>query len=248
MTVSTTRTGSRQHSPSPDLIRAARVTGLLYLGLAVTALLGSLWIRNELFVADDPGATLSNLVEHDLLARLGIALDMGAVLAQTLTALWFYRLFRSIDSFAAGSIAAFGMVNAVVMMAAATLLATALDVGGDASLAEVSDRAGTAQVLIVASDHLPGIGAMFFGLWLIPMGWLVLRSGWLPRPLGHVLMIGGAGYVVSAFARYLFPDADLAALLLTVPATIGEFWILGYLIIWGVRDRGPTPDSLIAEP
>jgi hypothetical protein len=84
---------------------------------------------------------------------------------------------------------------------------------------------------------------MFFGLWLIPMGWLVLRSRWLPRPLGWILIAGGVSYLVSAFVTYLFPDADLVAGLLTVPATIGEFWILGYLIVFGVRDHAAAPGS-----
>lgn len=79
------------------------------------------------------------------------------------------------------------------------------------------------------------MGEIFFGLWLIPMGWLVLRSGWLPRLLGRILIVGGVGYVLSAFATYSFPDAGVIASLLSLPATIGELWIVGYLIIWGLR-------------
>ena len=78
---------------------------------------------------------------------------------------------------------------------------------------------------------------MFFGLWLIPMGWLVVRSRWLPRLLGQLLMVGGVGYVLSTFVSYVFADADLVAGLLTVPATIGELWIVGYLILFGVREH-----------
>jgi len=82
---------------------------------------------------------------------------------------------------------------------------------------------------------------MFFGLWLIPMGWLVVRSNWLLLPLGWILIAGGAGYLVSAFVSYAFPNADLAAQLLTVSATIGEIWITGYLVILGIRDHA-RPD------
>ena len=228
-------TDDRPEAVAPELIRTARTTGLLYLGLAITGLLGFLLIRNQLFVADDPQATLANLVQHGSLARLGIVMELGVVLTQTLVALSFYRLFRSVDSFAAGSLAAFGLVNAVAILASAAAIATALDVSTDASLAVTGSAATTAQLMYVLSGHLWMVGGLFFGLWLIPMGRLVLRSGWLPRPLGWILIVGGVGYVLSAFINYVITDADTLVTVMAVPASIGEFWILGYLIVRGVR-------------
>lgn len=225
---------------SEDLTGTARTTGLLYLGLAVTGVLGYQIVRGQLYVPDDPSATLSNLVEHTSMARLGIVLELSIVLTQALAAVWFYRLFRSVDSFAAGLIAAFGMVNAVAIMGSAAVLATALDVADDKSLGVSGGAAATAQLQYVISGHLWGVGGLFFGLWLIPMGWLAVRSRWLPRLLGDLLMVGGVGYVLSTFISYIFADADLIAGLLTVPATIGELWIVGYLILFGVRAH-PRP-------
>jgi hypothetical protein len=167
-------------------------------------------------------------------------------LTQALAAVWFYRLFRSVDSFAAGLIAVFGMVNAVAILGSAAVLATALDVADDSSLAVPGGAAATVQLLYVVSGHLWGVGGLFFGLWLVPMGWLVVRSGWLPRVLGQLLMVGGLGYVLSTFVTYVFANADLAAGLLTVPATIGELWIVGYLIVFGVREH-PRPDQETAR-
>ena len=235
MTINATHTGSLPEAVSPDLIRTARTTGLLYLGLALTGLLGFLLIRNQLFVADDPQATLANLTEHQSLARLGIALELGVVLTQALVALWFYKLFRSVSSFAAGSVAAFGMVNAAAILTSAAFLATALDVSNDASLAVDGGAAATTQLLYVVSGHLWAVGGIFFGLWLIPMGWLARRSGWMPSLLGWLLMIGGVGYVVNAFLLYLLPDPGVVVDLMTVPATLGELWMVGYLCVRGVR-------------
>jgi hypothetical protein len=247
MTTTNARPDSTSDVIGPGLTRTARTTGLLYLGLAITGILGSLVVRGQLFVADDPQSTLSNLVDHATLARLGIVLELGIVVTQALAALWFYRLFRSVDTFAAGSLAVFGMVNAVAILGSAALLATAREVANDSSLAAAGSTAATVQLLYVVSGHLWGVAGLFFGLWLIPMGWLVARSRWLPLWLGRVLLVGGAGYMCSALVSYLFPDADLVAGLLTVPATIGEFWIIGYLIIFGVRDhrveRGRKPST-----
>jgi Domain of unknown function (DUF4386) len=234
MTVTAT-TSSRLETSTQSMVRTARTTGLLYLGLAITGLLGYMVIRNQLFVAGHPESTLANLTQHESLARLGIVLEMGVVITQALVALWFYRLFKSVNSFAAGSIAAFGLVNAVAILSSAALLATALDVSQDASLTVSGGAATTSQLLYVVSGHLWIIGGIFFGLWLIPMGWLARRSGWMPSLLGWILMIGGVGYVANALLSYLLPNAGPALDLLTLPATIGELWMVGYLCLRGVR-------------
>ncbi|MCA2230027.1 DUF4386 domain-containing protein [Nonomuraea aurantiaca] len=222
------------------LIRTARTTGLFYLGLAVTGALGFLLIRPRLFTAGDPGATLAHLVDHESLARAGVALELLIVVTQALTAAWFYRLFRTAHPLAAGGIAAFGLVNAVAVLSSAALLATAIQV----ALAPIGDAAVVVQVLYLVSGNLWGVGAVFFGLWLIPMGSCVLRSGWMPRPLGWILIGGGIGYLLSAFIGYLAPDAQGIADALTVPATVGELWMAGYLLIRGVRrhalDQAPS--------
>lgn len=213
------------------LSRTARMTGLFYLANAITGVLGFLIVRPQLFAADDALATLGNLVTHESLARAGVALELDMVVTQTLAAVWFYRLFRTADSAAASGIAAFGLVNAMLGLVSAALLATALDVSVD----PVGDAAANVQVLYLVSDNLWGVGALFFGLWLIPMGWCVLRSGWMPRVLGWLLVGGGVGYVLSAFIRYLAPDAHAVAEALAYPASVGEFWMVGYLLIRGVR-------------
>lgn len=247
MSITNTRPGSTSEVIVADLTGTARTTGLWYLGLAVTGALGFQLVRGQLYVAGDPAGTLSNLVAHTSMARLGIVLELGIVLTQALAAVWFYRLFRSVDSFAAGLVAVFGMVNAAVILVSAALLATALDVADDKSLAVSGGAAATVQLLYVFSGHLWGVGGLFFGLWLIPMGWLVVRSGWLPRSLGLLLMVGGVGYVLSTFVSYIFAAADLLAGLLIVPATIGELWIVGYLVIFGVRPHPARPPEDTAD-
>jgi hypothetical protein len=216
------------------------MTGVFYLGLAITGGLGFLLIRPRLFTAGDPGATLANLVQHESLARVGVALELGIVATQALTAVWFYRLFRAADAVTAGTITAFGLVNAVAILGSAALLATAVDVAHE----PVGDAAATVQTLYLVSGNLWGVGALFFGLWLIPMGSCVLTSRLMPRPLGWVLIVGGLGYVASGFLGYLVPGARTVADLLTVPASIGEFWMIGYALIRGVRRTTlsePTP-------
>ncbi|MEV4508620.1 DUF4386 domain-containing protein [Dactylosporangium sp. NPDC049525] len=227
------------------LVRTARITGLLYLGLAVAGGLGFLLVRSRLFVDGDPAATLANLVEHESLARVGVALELLTVITQALAAVWFYRLFRTVDQVAAGSIAAFGLINAVVILVSAALLGTAVDVAAD----PFGDAAAGAQLLYLVNGALWSVGGIFFGLWLMPMGWCVLRSGWMPRVLGWILIAGGVGYVLGTFVTYLAPGLAGVADVFVFPATVGELWMVGYLLARGVRRHAleAAPSAVAAE-
>jgi hypothetical protein len=218
-------------------VRTARITGLWYLGLAITGLCGFLLIRSHLYAAHDPQQTLAQLREQVWLARAGIAFELGVVITQALTAVWFFRLFRSVDVVAAGALAAFGLVNATAILMSATMIAGAFEVALDPGRVAGIDPAGVAQLFYIVSGQLWSIGAVFFGLWLVPMGTLVLRSGWMPRLLGWVLVAGGVGYVLSAFMG-LVPGLSTAAMVVTLPASIGEFWMIGYLLVRGTRGTG----------
>ncbi|MBW6433653.1 DUF4386 domain-containing protein [Actinoplanes hulinensis] len=197
--------------------RTARTTGALYLGLAISGMIGFLLLRPRL----DDGAAVAG---HPTLTHLVVLFELLIVLSQALTAAWIYRLFRTADPVSAAGVAAFGLANAVVILISAAMLGAAATTGP-----------ATTKTLFLISSNLWWAGAIFFGLWLVPMGTAVLNTGWMPRALGWVLIAGGAGYVLSALVKAVAPDAAAAADLLTVPASIGEFWIIGYLLIIGTR-------------
>lgn len=212
--------------------RTARTTGLLYLAMALAGMPAFLVIRPMLYDPDSPAATLANLVGNETLARTGIALELALVIFQALTALWFFRLFRRVDAVTAGTLAVFGMTNAIAILGSAAALGTALDA------ALTGDEAGV-QLMYLLSGNLWGVGAVFFGLWLIPMGQLALRAG-MPRLLGWLLIAGGVGYVASALLGYLAPQTGAVDAILVAPATIAEFWTIGLLLWIGLRrERSP---------
>jgi hypothetical protein len=214
-----------------ELVRTARITGLFYLGICVTAIFGYFIIRGQVFDPGDAAATLSHLAEQETLARLGIVMELGTGTLMALLALWFYRLFRSVDGFLAVAVMVLGELNAVALLGSTAFLGTALEVALDPSLA---GAAATAQLMYVVSANFWHIGTVSSGLWLIPMGLLVLRSGWMPRAMGWLLNIGGVGYVLYACTLTLAPDAAPLASVLTWPS-VSEFWMAGYLLVKGVR-------------
>lgn len=219
-----------------DTIRTARAAGAWYLGLAITGVLGFLVLRPQLIDAADPAATLANLTEHATQAHLLVMLEMAVVITQALAAVFFYKLFRPLNPTAAYATATFGLVNSVAIMASGAFMATANAVAADSSLAPGGDAAGTVGLLFELSASSWGMGNLFFGLWLIPMGWVAIKTSRFPRLLGWILVASGVGYVLSGLLAYGLTDAPSWLVAgLAFPATIGEFWMVGYLLIKGIR-------------
>ncbi len=119
--------------------------------------------------------------------------------------------------------------------------ATAVPVSGDAGLAPGGDAAATVQLLFQLSADAWGVGALCFGLWLIPMDHVAASSGRMPGALGGILIVGGVGYILSAFVDHGLTEAPTWLVEgLTIPVSVGAFWMIGYLLSVGIR---PAPDT-----
>lgn len=217
------------------LARTARLTGTAYLGLAVTGMLGFLLIRPQVFVAGD--GALDALAADLPLARIGLLLELAIVVAQVFTAIGFFALFRSVNVITAATLSTLGLMNAVAILGSAASLATAIQITDSAA----AEGVGQVALLVSLSEGFWAAGVIFFGAWLIPMGMLVLQSGYAWRWIGWALIIGGIGYMASIVLGTLAPDAGAIVDLLTIPATIGEFSILLSLLIRGVPSRAAAP-------
>lgn len=239
MTVSLTPEATLGGDGQAARVRMARIVGLAYLGLALTGALGNMVIRGKLYAAGDAARTVENLVNREGLARFGVAVDLAAVIAQALAAWFFFALFRRVHSTTAAAVAGFGLVGAAAMLVGVAFSATALEVAVDRSTVAAS----TPELLYHLQDSAWQVAGLFFGLWLIPIGLLVLRSGWMPPPLGWLLVAGGAGYVLNPFASYLLPNASALADVLLIPSTVGEIWMIVYLLVKGCR-----PAAVVEPP
>ena len=82
---------------------------------------------------------------------------------------------------------------------------------------------------------------IFWGLWLFPFGICVMRSGFIPRFLGILLMIAGGGYVLDAFAELAFPQFVALTTRLTTFTNFCEVPIIFWLLIWGAKPQRVSP-------
>jgi hypothetical protein len=217
-----------------ELVSTARKTGGWYLVLALAGVVGFLVVHPQIYVSGDLAITVANLREHETLARLRLLLEFAIVISQALAAVYFFKLFKDINHFASWALAAWGMMNAGAIMISAIAMAGAINVAN--ITLEMSDKLIMIQIFNQFIKNSWSVGSLFFGLWLIPMGYIVVSSQRMPVWLGRILLIGGAGYIASAFLYYAglsFSWIDM----LTIPATIGEFWMIGYLLVFGIRPQ-----------
>ena len=96
-----------------------------------------------------------------------------------------------------------------------------------------------AQVMLLLKSYNNGIGIVqiFWGLWLFPFGYLVFKSGFLPKFLGILLMIGCFGYLLKFFGHSLFPNFEIP-FFVTLPGSIGEIGTCLWLLIMGAKENG----------
>ncbi|MBS0486956.1 MAG: DUF4386 domain-containing protein [Proteobacteria bacterium] len=218
----------------------ARLAGALYLVVVVTGLFSLVYVPSRITVSGDVQATIGNIVAHNSLFRAGIAAFLIKQLAFLLLPLALFKLLRPVHQ---------SMAIIMVALAAASVpialvsLANRLDVL-DILVGTYSQAFSQSQLQAQATLSLNAYGngllvtTLFWGLWLLPFGYLVIRSGFLPKILGALLVLGGLGYVTQVFWEILVPATRFPDFLL-FPAAVGEIGICLWLLVAGVRKRQP---------
>ncbi|MCK0177802.1 DUF4386 domain-containing protein [Flavobacteriaceae bacterium S0862] len=216
-----------------QLINTARTTGVWYLMMAISGILGFMVFHSQIFVSGNPEQTLTNLIELESTARIRLLLEFAIVISQALTAVWFFKLFKENYEWEAWTLGIWGMVNALVIMISAISIASAIGIA-NSDISGMKEKVVLIQVFQNIISNAWGIGGLFFGLWLFPMGYIVIKSKRMPIWLGRVIILGGIGYLINTVISYTEIDFSLNRFLI-IPATIGEFWMIGYLLIFGIK-------------
>jgi len=215
-----------------DLVTTARTAGIWYLAMAISGILGFLIFHPQVYDSEDAQKTLTNLINLESLARTRLLFEFAIIVSQALTAVWFYRLFRNINEWAAWSVGIWGMINSVAIMISAISMGSAIEIASSSQTVEA--KLILIELLSSLITNAWGVGGLFFGLWLIPLGYIITSTKRMPIWLGRTLIAGGIGYLISTTINYIGIESPLLGYL-TVPATIGEFWMIGYLLIFGIR-------------
>ena len=219
----------------------ARVAGVLYLLLALTAPLGLLYVPGKVIVLGNATATAANIRASEGLLRGGIASELIHQIIAVFLVLALYRLFKRVDEALARQVVVLGALVSVPIVFVNVLneLAT-LTLVSDADFLSVFEQPQLdALAYLFMRLHGDGItvASVFWGLWLFPFGMLVIRSGFIPRVFGVLLIIAGVAYLASAFATLVLPRYEHFVSKVAGPLEIAEVPIIFWLLIWGAKTR-----------
>jgi hypothetical protein len=223
----------------PRLRQAAIITVIGYL-MSWGVPFASFFILPKLFVADDSAKTFQNIVTNQGLFVAAIFAFLINFIGDVVAAWGLYLLLRRVNSSISMFIAWFRVVFATLGLAAVLNLVTAHRlVAKSAALTAIGQNQLDAQVHVAigAFNSQFAFSLIVFGIYLILLGWLVYRSGYVPKWLGIILAINGVGWIIIEVAPYLLPGINLGFLWV---ATFGELILLVWLIGWGARLTEPT--------
>jgi hypothetical protein len=220
-----------------SLKRTARVAGLWYVGFTLGGFY-LLYVPSQTIVGNDAAATAARVLSRETLFRWGMLTEaLGAVIFIGLS-LALYRLFEEVDRHRARQLVALVLVSSALGLAAVVFNAAALLVfRGDAlGTLDPHTRQAIGMLLIQMHGQANGINQMFWGLWLLPFGWLVVRCGFLPRWLGYWLLLDGVGWVAAGVAWFLAPQYSDALFRYLQPAFMAELAAMLWLLIVGAKE------------
>ena len=209
----------------------------------MTAPFSLIYVPNKLIVHGDATATANNVLAHETLFRFAILDDLISAVIFIFAVMALYRLLSGVNTTHASHMVALALVSAAVgfMNVLNNIAALTLFRGAD-FLAVFDKPQREALGMLFLRLHGQGnvINEIFWGLWLFPLGVLVIRSGFLPRILGILLIVNGFAYLTTSLTWQLLPTyASVVERFATIPET-GELWFMLWLVIKGARVQ-PLP-------
>ena len=218
--------------------KTAHFAGLLYLVIAVLGFYSIMYVPSQIRVAGDATATMSNLLDHAFLFRTGIVGSLAGSVVFFFLAFILYRLFRSTDERWATLMVAMVVVQIPVVFFGQAFNISALMIAhGDLMLGvDAVTREDVVTLLLKTYSNSELVLEVFWGLWLLPLGGLVYRSGKLPRFLGIFLIIGGIAYIIESASFLLFPTVGSVVEQYTfVLYAVGELSTMLWLLVKGAK-------------
>ncbi len=227
----------------------ARIAGFCYLLLVLTGFFTLAYIPAQLEAGNNPAAVVQKMAASKTLLRLGIVCGAVCYLSYLFLAFFLYRVFYSVHPQYTRLMALLVVVSipiSFVNLQNQLSILSLLD--GEKFLQGLSAEQIQTQVLVYQSHYSNGIAVagIFWGLWLLPFGYMVFRSGLMPKVLGILLMLGCLAYMVDFFVGNVFPGYAQSGIsrYLHIPGSLGEIGSCLWLLIVGVNTLKKTNETI----
>lgn len=221
----------REMSPSAR----GRILAAFYLFVVISGVVAQSFIADGLVVANDAGKTAANILANTSLYRLAFTIFMVEMAAQVVTTAMFYDLLKPVNRSVARLSLIMGLIaSGIKTFARLFYYAPLILLSGASYLAAIgaTQLAALSLVSVKINNQGAAIALVFFGFETVLAGWLIYRSGFLPRFLGVISMVGGLGWLT-----YLWPPlGSKTFVFVALFAIVGVILTTGWLLIRGVDD------------
>lgn len=225
--------------------KTGRIAGLLYLGVVLTGLFSLMYVPGELIVWKNATLTYQNIASSDSLFRLWI---VGGLLCYTFflfLPLVLYRLLKPVNENYAKLMVLLAVISVPIFFLNAQNLFTvhSLVNGANNHLGFPAEQIQS-QVMLYLKQYDNGLTIVhiFSGLWLFPFGYLIFKSGFLPKILGILLVLGCFGYLINFLGDTLVPNYSKMGIasFVQLPASLGEIGTCLWLMVMGAKNNKPS--------
>ena len=217
--------------------KTARIAGFLYFMYIVTSVIANMFGR---FVFVDPPVTVNHITAHESLFRIGFVISLFSYVLFLLAAWALYVLLESVDKNMA---LLFLLLNlggfAILVLSHLNLFSSLLLLSGADYLRVFQPDQLQAQAILFVNLYKNGstIAQIPYGIWLFPLGYLVFKSGSLPKILGVLLIADGFGLLIYVCQRFLLPGFIIISYPCLVISFIAEISLALWLSIKGVKHQ-----------
>ncbi len=222
------------------LHQKARLAGFFYLVYIIVSILSDVLGRSRFIVYDNAAVTAQNLTASEWLFRFGFVGDLVSGVLFFLTAWALYVLLKPVNKDLALLFLLLNLGGVAVQCLNDLNLLAALLLSGGADYLNVF-QVEQLQALSMAFLNLYKQGfwicQIFFGAWLFPLGYLVYKSGFLPKILGVILMVHCVAWLITFGQYFLFPGYNAITSLTYPLGFIAEFGLTLWLLVKGAREN-----------
>lgn len=230
----------REYSNFTPNVKTARISGFLWILMSVTGAFAQIFVRGSLIVPGDFTATANNIMSAELLFRFGFICDLLMMLFLLATAIVLFKLLYTVEKHWAALMVllaalgtAMGMLNYLNEVVPLRLL----------SRSEYVNAFESDQLQALAMLHLQTyedgyrIAQIFYMLWVLPLGFLVYKSGFLPKIFGVLFILETIFGLAGTFVYFLFPDLGIDEILI-IPGACAEISFMLWLTVKGIDRTG----------
>ena len=219
-----------------------RIAGYSYLLIFLFGFFANFFVIESLIIPGNAATTTRNIISNEFLYRIGILSFVLMVILDALVAWALYILLKPVNKNISLLAAWLRIINCSIFGIALYSLINVLHLISSAEyLAAIEISWIESQIMLSINSFNSTwlIGLVFFGVHLSVLGYLIYKSGYIPKILGILLIIASLGYLIDSFANFLFSNyndyKNIFTLVVVVPGIIGELSLTLWLLFKGTK-------------